>query len=121
MHYIGLSVSPGRVLSILEVNPPANDLESRATDYLKLMIGNMQINELSLFLCFVTGASVCIVPTIKVKFNTLSGLGRRPIAHTCDSLLELPTSYTNYEDFRGEFKNILDMTSDSFSWHMDGI
>ncbi len=65
---------------MLEVCPPANDLESRVADYLKIMIGNMKVNELSLFLRFVTGASVCIVPTIKVEFNGLSGLGRRPIA-----------------------------------------
>ena len=54
--YYGLSFYPGRVFSMLEINPPAKDLESRVTDYLKLMIGNIQINELSLFLRFVTGA-----------------------------------------------------------------
>ena len=27
----------------------------------------------------------------------LSGLGRRPIAHTCDCTLELPTTYMNYD------------------------
>ncbi len=119
--YYGLSVDPCKVLSMLEVCPPANDLESRVADYLKIMIGNMKVNELSLFLRFVTGASVCIVPTIKVEFNGLSGLGQRPIAHTCDSILELPTSYINYEDFRAEFSNVLGMTSDSFSWRLDGI
>ena len=119
--YYCLSVSPSKVLSMLEICPPANDLESRVTNYLKLMIGNMQVGELSLFLRFVTGASVCTVPIIRVEFNALNGLGRRPIAHTCDSFLELPTSYNNYEDFHGEFKNILDMNNDSFSWRMDGI
>ncbi len=69
--YYGLSVDPCKVLSMLEVCPPANDLESRVADYLKIMIGNMKVNELSLFLRFVTGASVCIVPTIKVEFNGL--------------------------------------------------
>ena len=53
---------------MLEINPPANDLQSCVTDYLNDW--NMQINELSLFLHFVTGASVCIVPTIKVQFNS---------------------------------------------------
>ena len=27
----------------------------------------------------------------------LSGLGRHPIAHTCDCTLELPTTYMNYD------------------------
>ena len=81
----------------------------------------MQVKELSLFLRFVTGASVCIVPKIKVEFNALSGLGRRPLAHTCDCLLELPTAYTNYEDFHGEFKVIFDATKENFSWRMDAL
>ena len=61
----------------------------------------MQVTELRLFLRFVTGASVCILPKINV------GFAWRPIAHTCDSTLELPTSYSNYEDFFAEFKAIL--------------
>ena len=81
----------------------------------------MQVNELSLLLRFITGASVCIVPKIKVEFNALSGFGRRPIAHTCDSVLELPTSYSNYVDFYGEFKAILDITKENFSWRMDAV
>ena len=39
---------------------------------------------------------MCVVPKIYVCFNDLSGFGRRPTAHTCDSTLELPTSYSNY-------------------------
>ena len=34
---------------------------------------------------------------ISILFNNLVGLGRRPIAHTGDSSLELSTSYANYE------------------------
>ena len=52
----------------------------------------------------------------KVEFNGLSGFGRRPIAHTCDSILELPTSYANYEDFYGEFKAIIDAANDTGAW-----
>ena len=82
---------------------------------------NMQPPELRLFLRFVTGASVCIAPKIEVTFNNLSGLARRPIAHTCDFNLELPTAYVNYEDFYGEFKAILTSTSKEFSWRMDAM
>ena len=85
------------------------------------MIGNMHPQELWLFLRFVTGASVCIAPKIEVTFNNLSGLARRPIAHTCDFNLELPTAYVNYEDFYGEFKAILTSTSEEFSWRMDAL
>ena len=79
--------------------------------YLTTMIGNMQRQELRLFLRFVTGGSVCIAPKIKIAFNNLSGLGRRPIAHTCDFLLVLPVSYINYEDLCSDFK----------AWRMDSV
>ena len=116
-----MSVTPKKVLSMLEFEDVTNELEDRVCSYLTTMIGNMQVHELSIFLRFVTGASVCIVPNIKVEFNALSGFGRRPIAHTCDSVLELPSSYTNYEDFRGEFKAIFDTTEENFSWRMDAL
>ena len=116
-----MSVTPSKVLSFLEFSFATNENESRVSSYLTTMIGNMTVSELSLFLRFVTGASVCIVPKIRVEFNGLSGFGRRPIAHTCDSVLELPTSYINYDDFYGEFKVILDTTNDSFSWRMDAV
>ena len=103
---------------MLEFDEATNNLERRVCSYLTTMIGNIQVSE---FLRFVTGASVCIVPKIKVDFNALSGFDRRPIAHTCDCVLELPTSYTSYEDFRGEFKAIFDVTEENFSWRMDAL
>ena len=116
-----MSVTPTKVLSMLEFCEIANELEERVCNYLTTMVGNMQVNELSLFLRFITGASVCIVPKIKVEFNALSGFGRRPIAHTCDCVLELPITYLNYDDFYGEFKAIFDITKENFSWRMDAV
>ena len=75
--YYGFSVSTTKVLSMLDISPPGNDHEARVAGYLKLMVGNMQVHELSIFLRFVTGSSVCTVPTISVEFNALCGLGRR--------------------------------------------
>ena len=71
---------------------------------------------------FVTGSSVCNAGQIKVTFKvTFKGLGRRPIAHTCDCSLELPSSYINFNDFEEEFMAILSKTNDEYSWRMDGI
>jgi len=67
----------------------------------------MQVAELILFFRFVTGASMYIVTNIKVEFHTLSGLDHRPMAHTCSSTLELPTSYKYYEDFYGNSRQYL--------------
>lgn len=56
---------------------------------------------------FVTGADVLCVPTIHVQFTELDGIARRPIAHTCGSVLELPSTYDEYTEFRPEFSNVL--------------
>ena len=53
---------------------------------------------------------MCLDKKITMSFNNLSGLGRRPIAHTCDCLLELPVSYISYLDFTAEFQSILSDT-----------
>ena len=67
------------------------------------------------FLGFVTGSSALVIDEIKVTFNGLSGLSRRPIAHTCSSTLELPVSYATYLEFAQEFDFIL---TTELSWIM---
>ena len=62
-----MTVTPSKVLSLLEFISAKNENESRVATYLTTMIGNMNVGELSLFLRFVTGASVCIVPKIKIE------------------------------------------------------
>ena len=54
--------------------------------YLTTMVGNMTVTELSQLLHFVTTVTACVVPKIRVEFNV----------DTCDCVLELPTSYVNY-------------------------
>ena len=121
--YCRLTVTRPKVLALLKFPDFCSSEHMRISGYLKTMIGNMQQNELRLFLRFVTGASVCIVPKISIEFNGLTGLGRRPIAHTCDALLELPVAYINYEDFYGDFKSIFETESSLklFAWQMDAI
>ena len=79
----------------------------------------MKMRELKLFLRFVTGCSVCITSKIEVKFNNLAGVARRPIARTCDFVLELPTSYLNDDDFCCEFNTIFNTTEHEFWWCME--
>ena len=108
------------VLLKLDLSEASNASVELVCGYLMTMIGNMQPLQLRLFLRFVTGASVCIAPKIEITFNSLSGLARRPIAHTCDFNLELSTVYTNY-DFYGDLKSILTSTSEEFLWRMDAL
>lgn len=58
---------------------------------------------------------------ITIHFNHLSGLGHRPIAHTCDYTLELPVSYANFDDFQCDFDAILHATKEEFTWAIDAI
>ena len=67
----------------------------------------MRNEEVRRFLCFTTGSSVLIANRISVTFNNLSGLARKPIAHTCGYVIELPTTYMSFLDFEQEFTAIL--------------
>ena len=42
-----------------------------------------------------------------VTFNKLDGLARRPIAHTCGCIMELPVTYSTYTEFHSEMDGIL--------------
>ena len=99
------------VLSGLVVN------QERIFEYLRLYIGNMENCELRRFLRFVTGSSVCSSEGIRVSFNKLSGIERRPIGHTCSSLLELSSCYQSYEEFMQEFRAVLCLGD----WKLDAI
>jgi len=93
--------------------------EQRVFTYLQQFIGHMKIEEVQKFLRFVTGSSVCISQSIKVTFNSLSGLARRPISHTCTSTLELSPSYVSYLDFSTEFSSVL--SQEDFCWKKDSM
>ena len=42
-----------------------------------------------------------------MEFTKLEGLGRRPIAHTCGCVLEIPSTYDSFSEFGAEFTNVL--------------
>ena len=95
--------------------------QQRVCGYLKTMIGNMSNNEVRTLLRFITGSSVCSAKRIEVTYNTLSGFARRPIAHTCDCTLQLPSTYINYDDFFNEFRIIIDKVNEEYSFRMDAL
>ena len=105
--YATISGTPEKVLEILEEPVYENDCEVRVFGYLQQLIGDMKRAEIRRFLRFTTGSSVLLGSKISVIFNSLSGLARHPIAHTCSSILELPSTYLNFLDFEQEFKCVL--------------
>ena len=117
--HITLDGSANKVLQLLAEPVFANESENRVFGYLQEFIGNMKRDEIRTFLRFTTGSSVMIAKGISVAFNSLSGFARRPIAHTCACILELPLTYTTYLEFEGEFNAIL--SDDEYNWEMHAI
>lgn len=93
--------------------------EQRVFGYSTQFVSCLRVDELQKFLRFCTGSSVCIGMPITIAFNNSSGLGRRPVAHTCNCLLELSRSYSSYHDFTSEFTAIL--SSEENGWLIDAI
>ena len=106
------------VLKVIKEPAVLEPLQETTYGYLLQYIGNMRNAGVRDFLRFVTGSSALVVDEIKVTFNGLSGLSRRPIAHTCSCTLELPISYATYLDFAQEFDAIL---TSELSWIMDAL
>ena len=117
--YSTLTVSAVKVLQLLTEPAIANAGEECAWLFLKRFVGNMTTVELRSFLRFVTGSVVITVSSITVTFNKLSGLGRRPIGHTCGCSLEIPSTCASLTEFASEFGAVL--SDPSYAWTMDAI
>lgn len=76
----------------------------------------MKVEEVKKFLRYVTGSTVLIKENLTISFNALSGLARRPIAHTCSYILELSHTYPTYVEFEQEFSSIL---NNQYCWPID--
>ena len=116
--YMAMDVTPEKVLAILAEPILQNEAQARVFSYLQQFIGNMKSGELRRFLRFTTGSSALLTKQISVTFNSTSGIGRRPIAHTCGCVLELPSTFCSYLDFEADFTAILE---DDLSWQILAI
>jgi hypothetical protein len=95
-----------KVLGLIEATPSSNP-QRDALSSLKRYIRGLDDEKLVKFLRFCTGATIICIEKIIVDFTNLNGLERRPVAHICGSVLELPTTYTSFPQFREEMNNIL--------------
>ena len=117
--YYTLTATSSKVLTMLQEPVTSNSCQSRIFSYLQQFIGNMNQAEVRRLLRFTTGSSVILSGGITVTFNNISGIARKPIAHTCDPCLELPSTYTSYLDFEQEFNAVL--ADDQYAWQMDSV
>lgn len=108
--------TPVKVSKILVcASESLTNAEDNCLFYLQQFVRNMDQEDLTSFLHFVTGSTV--MPTqITVSFNNLVGIMRRPVAHTCSNVLELPSSYTSMQDMKREFLAII---RDTANFQMD--
>ncbi|XP_028412414.1 uncharacterized protein LOC114535234 [Dendronephthya gigantea] len=72
---------------------PSKDAENQCFDFLKQYVKSLQGQSLTRFLQFTTGSDIIVTKQIKVAFVVVQGFARRPVAHTCAPLLELPSTY----------------------------
>ena len=81
--------------------------EQTTFNHLQRYVKNADQTKAEKILRFCTGSSVICVDKIIICFNVETGLGRRPVAHTCVATLEVPSTSSSYPEFRTEFDNIL--------------
>ena len=120
--YRALSASSFKILQLIQEPDDLTKDQQRILLYLKQYIGNLRVAELERFLRFVCGSSVC-PDELNVTFNSLSGLGRRPIGHTCSYTLELSSMYPSYLDFENELNQVLSSShvDAEWTWRMDAV
>ncbi|KAF1387167.1 hypothetical protein PFLUV_G00102540 [Perca fluviatilis] len=95
-----------KVLKMIEASP-VTPAEKQAFRFLQQYIRQLDEPGLKRMLRFVTGSDIICVTQIEVIFTALEGLARRPVAHTCGSVLELPCTYNSYPELRVEMDNVL--------------
>ena len=116
--YKSLNATRGSVIAMIAESDSMTSTQSRILGYLKTFIGNLEHRDLRNFLRFVTRSSVMINKKIRITFNALSGLVRRPISHTCSCTLELPLTYPTYPEFAQEFITVL---RSEVAWPMEAM
>ena len=117
--YNTVSVSTAKVLSLIEKLFMTSSSQEHDWLYLRRFIGNMTVIELRAFLRFVTRSFVICVPNISVTFNSVDGLARGPISHTCSATLELSSTYSSLPQFVAEFRSVL--ADPQYTWRMDSV
>jgi hypothetical protein len=114
--YARLHPTNAKVVASISVEA-TSEAERESLKHLKRYIKGLDASKLSKFLRFVTGSDIMLFDHIQVSFTTLEGNQRRPIAHTCNFLLELPSTYQSFPELRENFNAVLEAST----WEIDII
>lgn len=85
---------------------PTDAAERQCLEFLQKFIRSLDFAALGTFLKYVTGSDI-MPENMEVSFTSMDGFARRPIAHTCGPLLELPRTYISYSELAEEFTSLL--------------
>lgn len=99
-----------KVLKLIDASP-STAAESQSLQFFRQYIRGQDEAGLRRLLRFLTGSDVLCISKINVIFTPLEGLARRPVAHTCGPVLELPQTYNSYPELRAEMESILSTKS----------
>lgn len=95
-----------KFLKLLQASP-STQAETQSFRFLQKYIRGLDDVGLRRMLRFITGSDVICVDQIDIMFTSSDGAARRPVAHTCGPVLELPWTYASYPELRSEFDGIL--------------
>ena len=104
--YDCLTPTSKKVCQLLKAEPQNKD-ESQSLKFFQQFVRAQKEDNLAKLLHFLTGSRVLSVNSIGIEFCNRKGLERRPIAHTCGPVLELPSTYAAYRELRNEFESVL--------------
>ena len=97
-----------KLCKLLKVSDDLDADESRSLNFLKQFIRGLNPENLSKVLVLMTASSMISVESVSVTFTKLRGVERRPIFHTCGPVLELPSTYSSYREFRQEWTPLIE-------------
>lgn len=108
--YVRLYPTAEKVVELLEPSEeykPLTQRRDRVFEFLRRYVRSLSKEKVPNFLQFVTGTSLALVPHITVAFTDLSGIQRRPIAHTCKCRVDVSTEDESFAAFCKEFDTII--------------
>ena len=105
------------VISLLDVEPKS-DAERDFLLFLQRYILKLDKSQFIKFLRFTTGSAIISMNKITADFVKIDRMQRRPIARTCDPVLELSSTYQNFGELREESQNALTRMF-LFGWSFD--
>ena len=108
--YEHLEPTASRVIKLLQANPSSQE-ESKSLGFLHQFIRGRNKIQLRRLLRLLTGSDVICVEKIEINFIAHPDRGGLPSIHTCGPMLELPSTYRKFPDFRSEWESILENPS----------